>query len=318
MTATRPARTQQHAARLPAHPCAHPWTWEQIFAPDYLPMTHHACPHTQRSPQGQVRILQAILRQQRDAHSADILARCHMQLARTRQDSRGTPTVRPGAADARTVHQAEGRHVTGSATQPATADAWSAYQCFSMQHAGPAHQAEGRQQAHSVDETAQCSRRGERALGGSGCSRSAHQAKERGNADSADTAARCTMYSVAAKSRHFFALPTCAPDHASFSVHARGDASAAHHSNVVFHALVRHSTGCPQDLTLLLTRCDRGSVSRCLLDCTGQSCTEVGGMPIWCHKGQALADARPWLPLPGDGRRHRAQKGDASRAECKV
>ena len=39
----------------------------------------------------------------------------------------------------------------------------------------------------------------------------AHQANERGNADSADTAARCSRYSVAAKSRHFFARPTCAP-----------------------------------------------------------------------------------------------------------
>lgn len=44
---------------------------------------------------------------------------------------------------------------------------------------------------------------------------------------------------------------------------------------------------------------------------------ELDAMPIWCHRGQALADARPWLPLPGDGGRHRAQKGDGSRAKHK-
>ena len=38
-----------------------------------------------------------------------------------------------------------------------------------------------------------------------------HHAKERGNADSTDTAARCSKYSVAAKSKHFFARPTCTP-----------------------------------------------------------------------------------------------------------
>ena len=190
-----------------------------------MPATHHTC------AQGHVRVFAGHPAPAGRCPQGQFLGRVHTRMARIRQDCHGTLTVRPGAADARSVHQAEGRHVNGLANQPATADARSAHQCFDMQQMrGAAHQAKERQHAHRVDEAAKRSRREERALGGSGCSRSAHQAKERGNADSADTAARCTMYSVAAKSRHFFALPTCAPDHA---VCARDDVLAAHHSNVV-------------------------------------------------------------------------------------